>query len=42
MDKSEENLSTASAAADSETDGKDRAFWDHGDLDGKRKTVKTN
>jgi hypothetical protein len=43
MEKREENhLTAASLAADSETDGEDSAFWDHGDLDGKRKTGKTN
>jgi hypothetical protein len=42
MEKSEENLSAASPAAKSETDGEDGAFRDHGDLDGKRKTGKTN
>jgi hypothetical protein len=42
MEKSEENHSTASLAADSETDGEDSAFWEHEDLEPKRKTGKTN
>jgi hypothetical protein len=42
MEKSEESVSTASAAVDSETDGEDGAFRDHGKFDGKRKTRKTN
>jgi hypothetical protein len=41
MEKSEGSLLTASAAVDSET-GKDGAFWDRGELDGKRKTGKMN
>jgi hypothetical protein len=42
MGKSEEKLLTASSAANSETYGEDGTFWDHGDLDGKRKSGKTN
>ena len=42
MEKSAENLSAASTAVDNETDGKDGAFRDHGELDGKRKTGKTD
>jgi hypothetical protein len=38
IEKSEENLWIALAAVDSETDGEDGAFRDHGELDGKRKT----
>jgi hypothetical protein len=42
MEESKENHSAALSAAGSETDGEDSAFWDHGDLDGKSKTGKTN
>jgi hypothetical protein len=42
MEKSEENHLTASWATGKETDGEDSPFWDHGDLDGKCKTGKTN
>jgi hypothetical protein len=38
--KREENLMTASSAADNETDGKDGAFRDYEELDGKMDYVK--